>query len=242
MVHPAAEWMAKAKRPFFAMMLTVSTHHPYDSPGAGPARSWQMAQQHYERAARYVDDQLRMLFQQLEHDGTLANTIVIVMGDHGEAFDEKPGFRQHDRAPYDNVTRVPLFIYAPQLFQPQHLSGLRQQTDILPTVLELAHLSWKGQLPGSSLFSTPGHSYIISSCWYPNSCLSLRSENHSFVFHFGHLPLQAFDLATDPEQQHDVAALVPLAVQDQAIDLMLGEMASVRRYYESAYPDNDPDH
>jgi hypothetical protein len=56
------------------------------------------------------------------------------------------------------------------------------------------------------------------------------------------LPLQAFDLATDPEQQHDVAALVPLAVQDQAIDLMLGEMASVRRYYESAYPDNDPDH
>ncbi|HTM45402.1 MAG TPA: sulfatase [Polyangiaceae bacterium] len=234
MMQPALNWQTRVKRPFLATVLTVSTHHPYESVTGGHPKSQSETRNYYERAARYVDDQFRMLFDQLEKKGVLDNTIVFVMGDHGEAFGERPGFFQHDSVPYDEVARVPMFIYAPKLLRPEHITGLRQQTDILPTILELAHLPWKGVLPGKSLLSTPGHERIITSCWYPASCLAMREGDTSFVFHFGHIPLEVFDLKTDPGQLHNIAADVPQATQERAIDYMLSDVASVQTYYNTA--------
>jgi arylsulfatase A-like enzyme len=231
---PASTWMAQVHKPFFATVLTLSTHHPYDSAGTGPATAQSNAREHYDAAVRYVDEQVRGLFQDLKDAGVLENTIVLLMGDHGEAFDDHSGFRQHDSVPYDEVMRVPMLIYGPKFFQPRRLGGLRQHTDVVPTVLELAKQGWDGLMPGSSLLSTPGHEAIVASCWYPHTCLSLRSGNLSFVFHYGHVPLEVYDLAADPGQRHDIAPSFEPALRERAIDLMLGELASIEHYYRAA--------
>lgn len=232
---PALEWMAQVKKPFLATLLTLSTHHPYESAGSGRAPKEHAARRaYYDRAVGYVDNELRQLFQQLEQRGILDNTIVFILGDHGEAFGERNGFLQHDRVPYEEVARTPLLIYAPELVGTGRIAGLRQHTDILPTALELAHLPWKGLIPGRSLLSSPGHNLVISSCWYAAACLSLRSGDLSFVFHFGRIPLEVFDLRQDPGQQHDIAEHFEEAVKEQAIDMMLAESVSYQRYYATA--------
>jgi arylsulfatase A-like enzyme len=235
MMSPALEWMAGAQRPFLATLLTLSTHHPYESAGSGRAPKEHTARRaYYDRAVAYVDNELRLLFQQLEQRKILDNTIVFIVGDHGEAFGERNGFLQHDRVPYEEVARTPLLIYAPELISPGRIAGLRQHTDILPTALELAHLPWRGLLPGRSLLSSPGHNLVISSCWYAAACLSLRTGDLSFVFHFGRIPLEIFDLRQDPGQQHDISAQFDEALKEQAIDMMLAESVSYQRYYATA--------
>jgi arylsulfatase A-like enzyme len=136
--------------------------------------------------------------------------------------------------PYEEVTRTPLLIYAPDRLGTGRIAGLRQHMDILPTTLELAHLPWQGLLPGRSLLSSPGHKLIISSCWYAAACLSLRTGDLSFVFHFGRIPMEIFDLRQDPGQQHDISEQFDEALKEQAVDLMLAESVSYQRYYANA--------
>lgn len=235
LVEPAVKWMSEAKRPFLATLLTLSTHHPYESRGSGRAPKEHAARRaYYDRAVSSVDNELRSLFAQLEQAGVLKNTVVFVLGDHGEAFGERNGFLQHDRVPYEEVVRTPLMIYSPDLLQPGRIAGLRQHTDLVPTVLELAHLQWQGLLPGRSLLSSPGHNLIITSCWYAGACLSLRSGDLSFVFHFGRIPMEVFDLQHDPDQLRDLSDQFEDALKEQAIDMMLGEAVSYQKYYANA--------
>jgi arylsulfatase A-like enzyme len=235
MIAPAVEWMASSKQPFFATMLTLSTHHPYESQGSGPSPTPAARQSYYDRALGHVDQEIRLLFEQLQSRGLLDNTVVFVVGDHGEAFGEHAGFFMHDRVPYEEVIRTPMMIHAPGRIAPGHLGGLRQHTDLVPTVLELAQLPWKGLLPGASLLSSPGHDRLVTSCWYPAECMTLRQGDLAFVFHFGRIPLEVFDLRQDPAQQHDVASRFDDQTKEAAIDVMLNELASVQVYYGHAF-------
>jgi arylsulfatase A-like enzyme len=235
MIAPAVDWMASSKQPFFAAMLTLSTHHPYESQGSGPSPSPAERQGYYDRALAHVDQEMRLLFAQLESRGLLQNTIVFIVGDHGEAFGEHAGFFMHDRVPYEEVIRTPLMIYAPGIVRPGRITGLRQHTDLVPTILEMARLPWKGVLPGSSLFNPAGHDRLVTSCWYPAECMTLRQGDLAFVFHFGRIPLEVFDLAKDPKQQRDIAAQFDEPTKEAAIDAMLNELASIQVYYGNAF-------
>jgi arylsulfatase A-like enzyme len=235
MMAPAVDWMASSPQPFFAAMLTLSTHHPYESQGSGPSPSPAERQGYYDRALAHVDQEIRLLFEQLKGRGLLENTIVFIVGDHGEAFGEHSGFFMHDRVPYEEVTRTPLMIHAPGRVQPGRLGGLRQHTDVVPTILEMLQLPWKGLLPGTSLFNPAGHERLVTSCWYPAECMTLRQGDLAFVFHFGRIPLEVFDLSKDPMQQHDIAGQFDEPTKEAAIDIMLNELASIQVFYGSAF-------
>ena len=128
-----------------------------------------------------------------------------------------------------------MMIHAPGRIAPGRLGGLRQHTDLVPTVLELAQLPWKGLLPGASLLSSPGHDRLVTSCWYPAECMTLRQGDLAFVFHFGRIPLEVFDLRQDPTQQHDIASRFDDQTKEAAIDAMLNELASIQVYYGHAF-------
>jgi lipoteichoic acid synthase len=232
LVEPVVTWITSREGPYFATLLTLSTHHPYHSPTGGRPPSMSEARGYYDSAARYVDGVLRRLFERLAKSGALDDTVVVVTGDHGEAFGERIGYRQHDIVPYEDVTHVPLVVHAPKrLGAPRRLAGIRHHVDLLPTVLELAGLKWEGRLPGASMLTAPGHEFVVSSCWFTLSCLSLRYENLSFVFHYGRVPLEVYDLARDPAQTRDIVSLIDPTMQENAIDLMLGTQTSVNVAY-----------
>ena len=61
----------------------------------------------YDSEIRVVDDELRRLFTALEARSLLDHTLVVIVGDHGEAFGEHGTFG-HGSALYQEETRVPL--------------------------------------------------------------------------------------------------------------------------------------
>jgi arylsulfatase A-like enzyme len=67
-----------AEEPFFATLLTVGTHHPFTFPESATAEG---ARSRQERAFRWADDALAELIAQLEQDGVLDDTVVIITSD-----------------------------------------------------------------------------------------------------------------------------------------------------------------
>ena len=102
----------------------------------------------YKGGIRYTDDELGALFAALRDTGTLANSIVVLLSDHGEEFFEH-GAWQHEQL-YEECLRVPLVVRLPD----GRGAGQRIRTpvalmDVMPTVLELLGVDPAGlALPG----------------------------------------------------------------------------------------------
>ena len=80
-----------------------------------------------------------MLFRSdaLDRNGYLDNSIVIFTSDHGECLTDHGHSQKWTM--YDQVTRVPIVVWAPKRFAGgRSIEGLCQQMDIGPTILQLA--------------------------------------------------------------------------------------------------------
>ncbi|CAM9705603.1 unnamed protein product [Scytosiphon promiscuus] len=139
-------------------ILTVGPHHYHDVPSDffpqefGP---WQQQQDSdvsslrykYLVALRYQDLFLERLYRQLDDTGLSENTYVVVVGDHGEAFNEH-GFDKHGNNVYEEGIIVPFFLTGPlsdhRIVPGKTLDRVGMHADIAPTVLDLLGL-WEPQ-------------------------------------------------------------------------------------------------
>ena len=132
------DWLSNQEgRPFFAFLNYFDAHHPYVAPAPFDQHQprtalerqlfcqwwWyakdrvSKADEHYCRAAyedciRYLDSQLKELFQELAGRGVLENTIVVITSDHGEHFGEHDLYL-HGNSLYQPLLHVPLLIRFP---------------------------------------------------------------------------------------------------------------------------------
>ena len=92
----------------------------------------------YERGLAEADRSFGRILDGLDGLGLPAGTVVIVVGDHGEAFGEH-GTLNHGRRLHDEMVRVPLIVRAPgRLGAPRIVRGPAGLVDVAPTILELA--------------------------------------------------------------------------------------------------------
>ncbi len=236
MLEPALDWIGRVgETPYLMTLLTSGPHHPYQTPGVSEREALAAPAEAYGRALAAQDHFLGELVAGLEGAGALDHAILIVVGDHGEAFGEH--YRsQHDAVPYEEVVRVPWVLYSPALLAaPRAIEGLRHHVDLLPTVLGLLGVPWEGKLAGRSLLDDPGHELVASTCWYASTCMAARIGDTKVIYHFGRWPLEVYDLARDPGEQHNLARRLPVETVDEVEDRLLGYKVSVDRFWEQ-YP------
>ncbi len=99
----------------------------------------------YDGEIAYVDQQFGRLLGYLRATGQYDDTLIVLAGDHGEAFGEHGDF-VHGHLAYEEVMHVPLLIKFPSGMDVPGgaVDSLAQLTDIAPTVLDalgLGHLS-----------------------------------------------------------------------------------------------------
>ena len=136
---------AASQDPFFAFMFFESPHHPYEFPreaelfsdyinpfnaanvtaADGPAIIKRAA-----NACYHLDMQLGKVFDLLEEKKLLDNTIVVVVGDHGEEYYEK-GYLGHSSKFNEEQTRVPLILYYPGIEAGEY-TKMSSHLDIVP--------------------------------------------------------------------------------------------------------------
>jgi len=142
----------------------------------------------YDGEIRYVDDQLRYFFAQLEVTGALADTVVIVTSDHGDEFYEHGGV-DHIHTLYDELLRVPLVVAGPGI-RATRFNGQVGLIDLVPTVLGLVRVDHKEPVQGSDLspFLLNGSDSLAHDVYsvtgfsdYPYELLSIRTPQWKLI-------------------------------------------------------------
>ena len=240
-LEPAIRWAEEVTargQPFFLNFLTLTSHHPYDVPESFAVTDYGTANRElndYYNALRYTDDFLRTFFLKMSGAGLLKNTVFIILGDHGEAFQEHME-KTHGNVVWDEALRVPAVLYGPELLPAAtRISGARQHIDLLPTIADLLNTTISGGfLPGRSLLEdVPGDRTLYHQSLDDGRVMALRRDSLKFMYFYKHAPSKVFNYVIDPDERHDIADR--FAAED--LSRMELELLLWRKRVTDAYPE-----
>ncbi|MDA0835772.1 MAG: sulfatase-like hydrolase/transferase [Planctomycetota bacterium] len=152
-VDSALSWLKRhSSKPFFCWVHLFDPHYPYLT---HENRFFdQFADRPYDAEIAYVDQEVGRLLAYLEKAGLDGETIVVVVGDHGESLEEHSE-RTHGMTVYDATLRVPLIVSAPGISQPGHrVPQAVSLVDLSPTLLECLEQKSLPMVSGRSLYSS----------------------------------------------------------------------------------------
>lgn len=229
--------------PWFAFINYFDAHDPYDPedpyremfPGTEqryrslntvrvrPPKELRALQAAYDGALASLDAQVGALLDDLDRRGVLANTVVIITSDHGEAFGEH-GHTGHGSSLYTPAIHVPLVVLpARDSVSTRRVQRFVSLRDLAATI-EHAARPHSATLPGWSLRPlwtgdsaapiSPAYSAVERSPGlpdrYPGSKTNLRSlvlDDRWHLIRTGEGKEQLFDLSTDFLEARDLASL-----------------------------------
>ena len=226
-VGRAEKWLtAHPARAHFVWVHLYDPHDPYEPP---PPYSQTYKDRLYDGEIAYADSALANLIEYIKKRGWYENSIVIVVGDHGEGLGEH-GEDTHGIFLYDSTTHVPMILKLPgNTNSGKVIDAQVRTTDILPTVLDLLAIPASAKFDGESLKPFFGEAkpearvafgetdYPLRFGWAP--LRSVREQGLKFI----EAPRpELYDLHQDPGEVHN--KYVPWEEKVQKFRSMLAEM------------------
>jgi glucan phosphoethanolaminetransferase (alkaline phosphatase superfamily) len=206
-LEPIAEWIKAEQRPFFLTVLCSVTHDPYEIPEwfeAEAAKRWPTPPkekfEHYLRAIYYTDKFIAALDARLSELGLKDETIVCIIGDHGEAFGEH-GMLGHERIGFDEVFKVPWVIQCPSLVEAgRQVTRPVSSVDVTPTLLGLLGFETSGAgFDGmNSLRELPDDRKVFFCDWKHEGPAGFVKGTHKYTYNPTNETVSAYDLSADP--------------------------------------------
>ena len=163
------EQAAASGRPFYAMVVSMSAHHPFNLPERKyrmelPGRYEGTLVGDYIRAQNYADEALGQFVERLKQSGLWDTSVVVIYGDHvgipkysltnyeKKLLQDDIFGREYD---VQDMLNVPLIIHVPGEL-PTVFGGVGGQTDVLPTVANLLGIPLDGRIYfGQDLLNHP---------------------------------------------------------------------------------------
>ena len=209
-VRRALQWvgsLSKGQR-FFLTFLPVSGHSPYEVTRPGPFKGTGDFTR-YLNALHEGDEALGQLLAGLRDLGVDDETLVIVYGDHGQAFGEHPGNYAHTMFIHEENLRVPFVIAAAGAIEQQRrVRRVASTIDTAPTVLDLLGLPAEPLHQGTSLLE-PEPRMALFFTDYSIGWLGLADGCWKYLFEMDSGRSRLFDVCADPGELHDRAGEFP---------------------------------
>jgi len=216
----ALGWLeAQKQNPFFAWIHLYDPHAPYEPPEPYFSEYKQRGLTGlYDGEIAFMDEQIGRCVAWLGKNGLDKNTVLVLVGDHGEGLGSH-GEGTHGYFIYDYVVHVPLLVIAPfPEFQGKRISSQVGEVDVFPTLLELANSSSPVKTHGRSLLplifrpGSGGESYAYSECLAPSlqfgwsPLYALRTGRYKYI----DAPrAELYDIREDPDEQMNLYARYP---------------------------------
>jgi arylsulfatase A-like enzyme len=211
--------------------LPVSDDHPFRRqivrPDMGGVHPWAVLPERpfeydyyiarYDAGIHAADRLAGELLEVAREKGLLENTIVVVVGDHGEALGEHNHYFEHGRFPYDECAKVPLIIRPAGGTQTERVDTPVATFGLAPTLLEMVGIEAPEAMESESFWSMPedseSPSFVFTESGYQlDYTLSVRSEAWKLI----HVPnpvdqilmtgreYELYDLVKDPGESSNL--------------------------------------
>ena len=177
--HAEAWLSTHSAGPHFVWVHFYDPHDPYEPP---PPYSQIYKDHLYDGEIAYADSALKGFIAYLQKHGLYENSIVILVGDHGEGLGEHHE-ETHGIFLYDSTTHVPLIVKLPRRRGAGTLIENQVRTlDILPTILGFLKMPEPEPLDGKSL-----QPYLVGN----NTANRTAIGETDYPLHFGWAPLRS---------------------------------------------------
>lgn len=206
----------------------------------------------YQGLITQLDDHLGRLFEHMEQQGLMDNTLIIFTADHGDFLGDH--WLGEKELFYDAAQHVPLLVMDPRpeanSTRGQVLTNMVESVDILPTILESLSLPIpEHRLEGRSLInvlhgkSTSWRNIVYSELDYSyrrarlilgktvanSKAWSIRTEKWVYVYWMD-APEQLYDLENDPHQMQDLGrSFSHQAIRSELREQLLAWFTTLKR-------------
>ncbi|MBK9384465.1 MAG: sulfatase-like hydrolase/transferase [Planctomycetes bacterium] len=207
----ALQWVDELppEQRFALVYLPIAGHHPYAAPRGGPFEG-RDEREAWGNALHYADREVARLWRELRARRGSRPLLLAVVGDHGQAFGEHPRNVGHSFFLYEENLRVPLcFAVAGLELPPAEISGVASHVDVLPTLLDLLGAEERAEdMDGRSLLrEEDGAALFFADYGLP--LIGLREGRWKWVYDLASERSELFDLARDPGETRNLAAVEP---------------------------------
>jgi phosphoglycerol transferase MdoB-like AlkP superfamily enzyme len=123
----------KKKSPFASVVLTLSSHEPFEIPVASPYNGKDLPNQ-FRKAAHYTDQCLKNFFDKAKNETWYKNTLFVIVADHGHRLP-----KEYNTAYELKKFRIPLLFYGDVIkeeYKGLEFNTIGSQTDIASTLLK----------------------------------------------------------------------------------------------------------
>jgi choline-sulfatase len=172
------------------------------------------ARRAYYGAVSFVDEQIGSVLDALADSGMADDTIILLIGDHGEMLGERDLWYKMNF--FEGGARIPMIVHAPARFASRRVAASVSLVDLLPTLVALADGDPADDMApdgdGTSLMphllGTTGHDEAIGEYLGEGAIAPIVMIRRG-AMKFIHSPIdpdQLFDLVADPDELANLAA------------------------------------
>jgi lipoteichoic acid synthase len=161
----------------------------------------------YLNAIRHSDQAFGQLMEYLYKNNLEKETLVIVVGDHGEAF-KQHGQIGHATKLYEENIKIPLILINPA-FKSERKDMIGGMVDVAPTIFHLINQSAPEAWQGSSLFSKNHKNSAYFFCPWSDYLFGARSGDYKYIYDALNNETEIYDLKKDPEEKDNLASKRP---------------------------------
>lgn len=246
-VDAALDWIERQPDSAFVLLMNLQASHlPYTTPptasrrfgqpvgfpirfGTWPRDSAHRVFEEYRNSLAYIDDQIRRVRDRLVENGAWDSTIVIITGDHGQAFYEH-GVAAHANGLWQELVRVPMIVKAPNWAGID--SNEVSHIDIPPTIASLLGIEAARGWPGVRLDSVPDRPRpLFAMVQSPIAReTGVLLDGWKLVRNQDSGELKLFNLRCDPLERVDIASLAPEPLKPLSALLAAWEVSSLEYY------------
>jgi arylsulfatase A-like enzyme len=199
--------------PFFMMAWSQQTHHPYEPTPGTPQLSllrepvpYEYDVDRYLNVLHETDAHLARIFAAVRETGQADNTLIVITGDHGQAFGYPHDSYAQGRTIYEEDVNVPLMLWFPPRFHTAVRPGvIGSHVDLAPTIADVAGLPPAPDWRGRSLLDTsrPPRAYFYVA--EDHFRLGVREGAWKYIYDLREGTEELYRLDLDPTEQHNVA-------------------------------------
>lgn len=197
--------LRRAREPFFGVYYSYVPHWEYTDYGS----EWRRFRgprliDRYHNGLALLDAQIERIHRQLQQDGLLDRTILVLAGDHGEAFGQHERNWAHSKASFEENLQTPAVLWQPHIFAPRVVRTPTCHVDLLPTVLEAMALP-PPQTPiqGESLWRRGVQREVTFHWGNEGTITALRHRDRlKLQVSIKEKSCRIFSLTRDPDERH----------------------------------------
>lgn len=199
-------------KPFFTMMWTYQTHYPYYF--SGQEKKFETSDptlNRYLNAVKHSDLVLGSIIDELKANDLFESTLIVVVGDHGEAFGRHEQ-TTHSSKIYEENLHIPCVFINP-IFKKEKSDAIGGSIDIAPTIMNVLGLTAPDQWHGKSLFTAKKSDRAYFFAPWADYLFGYREGDRKYIYNATTGDTEIYDLNTDPQEANNIVQDLPEQVE-----------------------------